>query len=376
MSMMTSKERITRQALGQEVDRVPLLGGWIGGAANLAELGEMPLATYLADPYAGMLHAHQHMGVDGLVQPVVFERADQVRTGSVMDESHPDVEPEALQEAAEALPDTERAVLADFDAAAAERRYRDYFERAFRTWGDLVPVPNFWEFGGPFPLYTEYGYIAFLSACALYPEAVARLWWARSLPARESAKILVRLYREYDLVPLLFCGEDICNNKGPMVSPEFLRAHYFPLERAILAPFLEGGVRVVRHCDGDIRTLLDDFLAVGYSGFQGFQYELGVDLFDLRERRAADGRELLLFTGLSVTRTLPFGTLEDVREEVSYFFDATQGGRGMFLFTSNVSGVEVPSAVLREAYRYAQTLNPHQPGPHPKRPWPWGLTHP
>jgi len=27
MSMMTSKERITRQALGQEVDRVPLLGG-------------------------------------------------------------------------------------------------------------------------------------------------------------------------------------------------------------------------------------------------------------------------------------------------------------------------------------------------------------
>lgn len=293
-----------------------------------------------------------------------------------MDESHPDVEPEALPEAAEALPDTERAVLADFDAAAAERRYRDYFERAFRTWGDLVPVPNFWEFGGPFPLYTEYGYIAFLSACALYPEAVARLWWARSLPARESAKILVRLYREYDLVPLLFCGEDICNNKGPLVSPEFLRAHYFPLERDILAPFLEGGVRVVRHCDGDIRPLLDDFLAVGYSGFQGFQYELGVDLFDLRERRSADGRELLLFTGLSVTRTLPFGTLEDVREEVSYFFDATQGGRGMFLFTSNVSGVEVPPAVLREAYRHAQTLNPQQREPHPKRPWPWGLTHP
>ena len=237
-------------------------------------------------------------------------------------------------------------------------------------------MPNFWEIGGHFPLYTEFGYTAFLMACKLYPEAVGKIYWAKSLHSRERAKILVRLYKDYDLVPIMFCGEDLANNKGPMVSPVFLRKYYLPTVKMIIEPLVDAGVRFVHHCDGDVRPLIDDFIAIGFSGFQGFQYELGVDPYDLRRRRSRLGEEIIFFAGLSVSRTLPFGTPEDVRDEVDYFLDFTDGGKGMYLMTSNVTGVEVPPDNLRTAYSYVKTWDPAQPRTSHRQSWPWGQKEP
>lgn len=358
MATLTRKERLRRQALGQEVDRIPTIGGWMNGPRVIAELGGMTLEAYLADPLQGVVQANVALDIDGMVGPNVPDRADQIRSGSVTEANYAGREPEELVAAANAIPDSEREILAGFDAREAERRYRDHFERAFRDWRGLEPIPNFWEIGGPFPLYHQYGYEAFLMACALYPEAVGKIWWSRCIVARERAKLLVPLYAEYDLVPLMFCGEDLCNNQGPMVSLDLLRRHYFPHVARIIEPLIDAGVRLIHHCDGDVRPVLGDFFAMGFSGLQGFQYELGMDLRDLKTRAAASGVDPLFFAGMSVSRTLPFGTAEEVRAEIDYFFDATDGGRGMYLLTSNVTGVEVPPANIRTAYTYAQTLVP------------------
>lgn len=82
-------------------------------------------------------------------------------------------------------------------------------------------------------------------ASALYPKAVVKIWWAKSVESRQRAKILVKLYKEYDLVPLMFCGEDVCNNQGPMMSPEFLRKYYFPTVKMIIDPLVDAGVRFI-----------------------------------------------------------------------------------------------------------------------------------
>ncbi len=373
----TRKERLVRQARGQEIDRVPALAGWIGGARNMAAIAGIPVQEYLANPLQGVVRAALALEADGMISPVVPVSVDEVRFAEpVLDGNFTQFEPEDLVRRADSLPDSEQAVLASFDAAAEERHYRHYFETAFSQWQGLEPVPNFWEIGGHFPLYTEFGYTAFLMACALYPEAVGKIYWAKSLHSRERAKILARLYKEYDLVPLMFCGEDLCNNKGPMVSPAFLRKYYYPTVRMIIEPLLEIGGRLIHHCDGDVRPVLDDFIAMGFSGFQGFQYELGLDMYAIRQKRSLLGEELLFFTGLSVSRTLPFGSLEDVREEVDFFLDFTEGGRGMFLITSNVTGVEVPPANLLEAYHYLKTWDPKQPPRQQRRDWPWLKSHP
>jgi hypothetical protein len=371
MKQLSKKERLLRQIKGQEVDRIPTLGGWIGGVRNLSLIAGISLDTYFADPTAAVIKANHVLDVDGMIPPVIPSSLEQIRTGSVLDSNFTHIPPEALLNRANSLPDSEKEILASFDYQKEERHYRDTFETAFKTWGGIEPLPNFWEIGGHFPLYVEYGYTAFLMACALYPEAVGKIYWAKSLHSRERAKILTRLYKEYDLLPLMFCGEDLCNNKGPMVSPKFLRKYYLPTVQMIIEPLLDIGVRFIHHCDGDVRPLLDDFIAIGFSGFQGFQYELGLDLYELKKKRSRLGEKMLFFTGLSVSRTLPFGTTQDIRDEVDYFLDATDGGQGMFLFTSNVTGVEVPPENLKTAYQHVKEWDPAKSRIPSWQEWPW-----
>ena len=367
---LTKKERLVRQARGQEVDCIPALGGWMLGVRNLAQIAGISVETFLKNPPRGTILANLALDVDGMIQPVYPTSLEQVRTDSVLDERFQGIPPEALLEFADSLPDDEKLILADFDAQAEKARYRVYFETAFSTWEGIEPVPNFWEIGGHFPLYTQFGYSAFLMACALYPEAVGKIYWAKSLHSRERARILLGLYNEFDLVPLMFCGEDVCNNKGPMVSPAFLRKYYFPTVQMIVEPLVDAGIRLVHHCDGDIRPVVDDFINIGFSGFQGFQYELGVDPYELKKKRSRLGEEIIFFAGLSVSRTLPFGTRQDIRDEVDYFLDFSDGGKGIYLHTSNVTGVEVPPENLQEAYRYVKTWDPARPRPVRWRRWP------
>ena len=375
---LSSKERLIRQVRGQDVDRIPALGGWINGADNLARIAGISLGEYLANPEAGVVRANRVLRVDGVVMPVIPDNAVEIRHGgAALDQDHEGAEPEDLLDCADQLPDSDEAILESFDPVVEESKLRAYFDHMRGQWTGIEPIPNFWDLGGHFPLYHQFGYQAFFMACALYPEAVHKIWHARSLHSRERAKILVGLYGEYDLVPLLFCGEDLCNQKGPMVSPEFLRSRYFPTVKMILEPLVDAGVRVVHHCDGDIRPVVQDFLDAGFSGLQGFQYEYGVDPHALRELRSARGEELLFFAGLSVTCTLPFGSREDVRREVDYLLDVTRGGKNMFLFTSNVTGVEVPPENILEAYRHLRAFDPAlcRGRDETWKEWPWRADH-
>ena len=374
---LTSKERILRCIKGEETDRIPSIGGWINGVRNVAAIAGISIYEYINNPAGGVVKANLKLGVDGMVAPTIPMRIEEIRSGSAAPESsYEDVEPEALLENAEKLPDSEREILLSFNHAETEKRYRNYFETAFKEWKGIEPIPNFWEVGGNFPLYYEYGYQAFLMACALYPEAVGKIWRVKSLYSRECAKILARLYRQYDLVPLMFCGEDVCNNQGPMLSPNFLRQYYFPTVRTIIEPLVDEGIRMIYHCDGDIRTVAQDFLDIGFSGFQGFQYELGVDPFEFDKLRSLQGEKLLYFAGLSVTKTLPFGTITDVLEEVDYLINYTGGGRNMFLFTSNVTGVEVPPENILAAYEYIKAIDITRHHFTDRREWPWKINHP
>lgn len=348
--------RLEAATLLRESDRVPTIGGWIGGVRVLADLAGISPEHYLEDPFGGVLKAHHALGVDGMVSPAVPTDLEQIRTGHLEEAGFADRQPEELLADAERLPDDATSIRAEFDWAGEESRFREYYRWAMESWGGLVPVPNHWELGGHFPLYHMYGYGAFLGACALYPEAVERIWWFRSVQSRCRAEIMVGLYREYGLLPTLFCGEDLFTAQGPMTSPTFLRERYLPTVKMIIEPLVEAGVRLIHHCDGDVRPLAQDFLDIGFRGFQGFQYEFGVSIRALRELRTAFGEPPVIWAGMSVSRTLPFGDEDAVRAEIDGFVRDTDGGIGLCVFTSNVTGVEVPADNLRAGYGHARSV--------------------
>ncbi|HEY3377820.1 MAG TPA: hypothetical protein VGL77_10040, partial [Armatimonadota bacterium] len=237
---MTAKERILRHLAGEPVDRIPMIGGWSLGVHNLAALGGVSVDEYLRDPTHYVVQANRRQGLDGMMSSFVTPtEVDAIRAGSLQEESFAEVAPEALLAAADAIPETAAALLQQrFDRVAVEAEYRALIENSLSTFDDLAMLLTYWGAPSNFSLYFTYGYVAFLTAVALYPDAVGRIYWADGILSRARNEIMVALMREYDLIPLVFTGDDICNNAGPMVQPAFLREYYWPHTQYALEPFL------------------------------------------------------------------------------------------------------------------------------------------
>jgi hypothetical protein len=62
-------------------------------------------------------------------------------------------------------------------------------------------------------------------------------------------------------------------------------------------------------------------LELRIGGFQGFQYEDGMDYERICSLRNRDGGPLFMIAGVSVTRTLPLGTRQDVVKEMKWLVE-------------------------------------------------------
>lgn len=372
MSGLLPKERLKRMAKGQDIDRAASVGGWMHSITNLSTIAGINIDEYMSDPLSGVIKANRALGVDAMVPPIVPQELDQIRSGYLQEETFKDVEPEALLERANHIPDTADEILAvKFDAAKTESDYHEKWEYFIKHFGNIVFLPVHWEAEADFSLYFQYGYEAFLAAIALYPNAIERIFWEDSILARARNQILIKLYREYDIPPILFCGHDICINTGPMCSPDFLRNHYWKHAKYSLEPLVESGIRIIGHCDGNVMPVIDDMVKAGFSGFQGFQYEYGVDPWIMERKRSMLGEKLLYLAGLSITRTLPYGTVSDVIEEVEYCLDYSDRGQRLLLFPSNVIGPEVPYENIKAGYRYIHEGRYDAGKMLSERQWPW-----
>ena len=372
---MTSKERIFKQLAGEPVDHIPLLGGWVLGARNIAEIAGISLEQYQADSLGGVHAANRVLGCDGLVPPAVPSPTDldENHQGEVREETFKDVEPEDLLAYAEKIPDTEEKILAErFNEKKVEADITAMYDMHLRNTKGFTLIPNDWGISANFTLFAIYGYQAFLEAIAFYPEAVEKIFWESAVIARHTNKYHIAMIKKHNLPRMMFSGHDICNQMGPMCSPKWLKEAYWPHSKYALEPFVKEGIRLIHHCDGNVMPIIDDMIEVGYTGFQGFQYECDVDPYDLAARRGINGEKMLFMAGLSVTRTLPFGNVDEVKDEIEYCMDYTDGGKGLFLFTSNVVGIEVPPVNLKTAYHHAASIDPTRWQPK-RRPWPWSL---
>ena len=146
-----------------------------------------------------------------------------------------------------------------------------------------------------------------------------------------------------------------------MVSPQTLRAMYFPGLRHALAPLVEIGAEVIWHSDGFIIPIVDDLIECGVSGFQGFQEETGFSVEDIAKRTVrSTGRRPILLAGLSVDRVLPHGTVAEVEGEVERIIDAV-GPRGLVIGTANTPGPDCPDenlvALYRHVHEYSRSIS-------------------
>jgi uroporphyrinogen decarboxylase len=83
--------------------------------------------------------------------------------------------------------------------------------------------------------------------------------------------------------------EDICYNRGPIVSPDFVRKHMAPRYRKVVDLLRSGGVEVVcLDCDGLIDELLPIWVEAGVNAIFPFECAAGMDALKVRKRFGKD----------------------------------------------------------------------------------------
>ena len=184
--------------------------------------------------------------------------------------------------------------------------------------------------------YTTYGYQNYLMAYALYPEVMEKDFSLQADLALLNNRAAARAYLEGDLPPLYRLDHDMAGSRGTLVDIESLDKLWFPHFARCLEPLLKTPVRMIWHCDGNLMAMVPRLIEVGVKGFQGFQYECGMDYEKICRMKTKDGESLLIIAGVSVTRTLPLGKPEDVRRQLTWL---VENGPETGLFLAGTSSI-------------------------------------
>jgi hypothetical protein len=205
-------------------------------------------------------------------------------------------------------------------------------------------MPAQWDAAAKIDWYGRYGYENFFLVVGAHPDHAIKLMEVGGARGRCQSRLLAQAIKENLYPRAVLLGEDICDQRGPMLSPVFLEQHFLPQLAYSLEPLHEVGCRPVWHSDGDIRRIVDPLLEAGVQGFQGFQSECGVLLEDLVQKRTRDGEPLLIFGPLSVTTELPVLASEQIVDMVKAAIDTCRGRASLVLFTANTINPDIPLA--------------------------------
>jgi hypothetical protein len=205
--------------------------------------------------------------------------------------------------------------------------------------------------------YSTYGYTNYFMAWVLYGDVIERHFSLQADLAVLNNRAAARAYAEGELPPLFRLDFDIADSRGTLASLKSIDRIWMPYFVRSLEPMTKTAVRMIWHCDGNLMAMVPRLLDAGIRGFQGFQYEDGMDYARICAMKTRDGDSLVIVGGCSVTRTLPFGTPADVRREMAWLVE--NGPKtGLFLGPSSSVAPGTPwenIQALIEGLRYFRT---------------------
>ena len=141
---------------------------------------------------------------------------------------------------------------------------------------------------------------------------------------------------KYDIDAVYF-GDDWGQQRGLQMGPQLWAEFIRPQLKRMYSVARDAGTYVTIHSCGKVDELFDDLIELGLNCFNPFQPEV-MDVFDLMKRYK--GR-LAFHGGLSTQRTLPYGSVEDVKSATAKLLEAGKDGGYIFAPAHAVEG-DVP----------------------------------
>ncbi len=233
------------------------------------------------------------------------------------------------------------AAVRDFDESAYVQEIIQRERQLQQTIGPTMLKSPYGIVSFPGFAYGTYGYVNYFSAYALYPEVMERHFALQADLAVKKNRAAARAVVEGGLPPLVRLDHDMADSRGTLVRIDTLDKIWFPHFARSIEPCLKAGIKMIWHCDGNLMEMVPRLLDCGLVGFQGFQYEDGMDYERICRMKTRDGDDLIIIAGVSVTRTLPKGTPSDVKRELDWLV-ANGPKTGLFLGASSSITPGVP----------------------------------
>lgn len=120
----------------------------------------------------------------------------------------------------------------------------------------------------------------------------------------------------YPIDAMMF-GDDWGQQRGLIMGPELWREFIKPRIRKMYQLVKSHGKYVIIHSCGKVDAIFSDLIEVGLDVFNPFQPEV-MDVYEIKKRY---GHALSFYGGISTQRTLPFGTVSQVKDEVRRLLD-------------------------------------------------------
>ena len=138
---------------------------------------------------------------------------------------------------------------------------------------------------------------------------------------------LIQIRRALDLgVDAVHFGDDYGMQTGLMMGLPCWQRFIRPRLARMFAPVRQAGKYLSMHSCGKVQEAFDDLVEIGLTLFNPFQPEV-MDVFEFIPRYR--GR-LAFHGGMSIQKTLPFGSVDEVREMAARLLDA--GREGGYIF--------------------------------------------
>jgi uroporphyrinogen decarboxylase len=113
-------------------------------------------------------------------------------------------------------------------------------------------------------------------------------------------------------------GDDWGQQGGLLMGPALWKEFIKPRVRRMYARVKEHGKRVFIHSCGKVDELFPQLIECGLDVFNPFQPEV-IDVYEAKRRY---GDRLSFYGGISTQKTLPYGTVAEVKDEVRRLVDA------------------------------------------------------
>lgn len=165
-------------------------------------------------------------------------------------------------------------------------------------------------------------------------------------------RMIERAKAELDLDGI-FTSDDLGTQTGTFFSTEIFDEFFAPYYKKVIDKVHELGMHFWLHTCGNIENFLERYIELGVDVIHPIQK------YTMDEKKIAGkyGDRITIWAGFDVQRIIPYGTADEVRQEVRFLTDTYVRPDGRFMFTlGNGTTKDLPedsfAALLDEIFTY------------------------